>query len=478
MKRGSIVGPVILILIGAAFLIHNLQPQWSALEFISRYWPGILIAWGVIRLLEIFIWAARSKPLPTKGVSGGEWALIVLVTLFASGVTFAHRHAGWLGDINVAIDGLEVFKEGFDYQIPERRVSASDKTGVHVENFRGNVRIIGAETSEVSVVGRKVVRALRQEDADQADRLTAVDVDTSGATIIIRTNNNRARRENSVTTDLEVTVPKGMAVEGIGRHGDFDVRDLNGRVDIRSDNAGVRLESLGGDVLVDLRRSDVVKATNIAGKIEIKGRGRDLDIANVNGEVVVSGSYGGELTFRNLERPLRIEGEGLELKIAKIPGEIRLERGHFYASNIVGPTVFNGRSKDIEIDGFSNTLDLRIDKGDVQLQSTKPTTANVTVATHSGRIELALPENDSFSLNGTVNKGEARNDFGGSVRITQQGRGALMTRAGKGQAMVTLTTDRGELILSKSSEADLHALTPQPLVPPTRPSPPEPPDEN
>ena len=46
MSRSSIVGPIILILIGALFLANNLRPDIPMLEFLGRFWPFLLIAWG------------------------------------------------------------------------------------------------------------------------------------------------------------------------------------------------------------------------------------------------------------------------------------------------------------------------------------------------------------------------------------------------------------------------------------------------
>ena len=44
--RGSITGPLILILIGVFFLIHALSPNFQIGELLAAYWPYILIAWA------------------------------------------------------------------------------------------------------------------------------------------------------------------------------------------------------------------------------------------------------------------------------------------------------------------------------------------------------------------------------------------------------------------------------------------------
>ena len=64
MRRGSVIGPLILIGLGILFLFRNLWPDIPLVDMISRFWPFLLIAWGGIRLLEILFWSMTGKPLP------------------------------------------------------------------------------------------------------------------------------------------------------------------------------------------------------------------------------------------------------------------------------------------------------------------------------------------------------------------------------------------------------------------------------
>ncbi len=52
-RRGRIMGGVVLILLGALFLLRNFYP-WFRFE---DYWPVILIAIGVVLL-----WRSRTRP--------------------------------------------------------------------------------------------------------------------------------------------------------------------------------------------------------------------------------------------------------------------------------------------------------------------------------------------------------------------------------------------------------------------------------
>jgi len=54
--RRSFTGPLMLLVIGSLFLWHNLHPDARLFDAVSRYWPFVLIAWGLIRLIEVSIW--------------------------------------------------------------------------------------------------------------------------------------------------------------------------------------------------------------------------------------------------------------------------------------------------------------------------------------------------------------------------------------------------------------------------------------
>jgi hypothetical protein len=75
MRGRSIVGPFVLISIGAIFLLNNIRPELNLFSLFAKYWPFLLIGLGVLRLLEVLAYAAGSKPLPMRGLSRGAASL-------------------------------------------------------------------------------------------------------------------------------------------------------------------------------------------------------------------------------------------------------------------------------------------------------------------------------------------------------------------------------------------------------------------
>lgn len=465
MRRGSLVAPLLLILIGGLFLINNLRPDLPLLDMAAEYWPFLLIGWGVLRLIEVVFWHFRSERVPVSGISGGEWALVVLVALIGSGLFVANRVSRW-PHVNFGIRGAEVFGDTFDYPIAGE--SAAGKTPrVVVENLRGNTRIVGTDGEQVKVSGRKTVRALRQDDADRANTQSVFEISQNGDQVVIRTNQERATGDQRISADLEIIVPRGASIEAHGRYGDFDVSDVTGKVDIDSDNAGVRAQNIGGDLRVDLRRSDIVRATTVKGSVGVKAtNGQDVELDDIAGQVNVEGSYSGEVQFRNIARPLKYQTNHTELHVEKVPGELRLALGDLTGNNVSGPLRLSAsRSRDVELSNYTDAVEITLDRGDVTLRPAKGALGKMEVKTRSGNIELAIPPDSRFELAARTEHGTVDNEYGDALTAETDSRGgSLKGKVGAGP-LLRLNTDRGELRVRRSTGEETAAIPEAPEAP-------------
>src|SRR5258708_7732624 len=94
-RRVSLVFPIILITVGALFLIHNWRPAFDPLPILWTYWPLILIFIGVGKIWDS-VQRSRNPNAPpgvSVGASVGAVAFVaVLVILLWHGRNFSHRH--------------------------------------------------------------------------------------------------------------------------------------------------------------------------------------------------------------------------------------------------------------------------------------------------------------------------------------------------------------------------------------------------
>jgi DUF4097 and DUF4098 domain-containing protein YvlB len=463
MRRRSITGPLLLLLIGGLFLWRNLHPETPVFDLLAMYWPFLLILWGVMRLVEVVISRERRYP----SFTGGEIVLIVMICVVGSGLWEGRQHG-----IRFNPGGWQVLGDNYDYTISAKAPSAGMKR-VTFETARGNIRITGSDTQEVVVTGRKSIRAWGRNDADKTNENTPVEIVPQGDRILIRTNQDRVPDNQRMSADLEVSLPRSMSVESRGRTGDFEASDIAGDLELVTDRADVRIARIGGSARLEVGRSEVVRAVEVKGKLDLQGRGSDVELENIQGQVTINGSYMGTLDFKNLAKPLQFEGtRNTELHVQAIPGRISMDLSAISGSGLTGPVRLVTRSRDIRLEQFTQALEVDTERGDVQLQPASPV-SSIEARSGMGRIELVLPEKATFDLQATAEKGEAVNDYGSAIRKETEGRtNTLKGRVGDGPA-IRLTANRGSVAVRR--EGTLPSEIPPPAKPGRAPKPIRPP---
>lgn len=451
--RGSVTGPLVLIAVGFLFLLHAISPDFQLIDLFGRYWPYLLILWGAIQLMEVCARFSLSRAVPVNGVSAGGWFLVVIICLGGLTLFQVRRSDNWWRRVGFQ-GSVEAFGEGHDYPFNTLQKAAGRTPRIVLENFRGDAKVVGSEGSDVVVSGHKTIRAFDSHEADRANVQTPVELLLQGNTVTIRCNQEKAADHTAVTTNLAISVPRGATIQAAGTLGDVDISSVGGDVEISSDNAGVRLQDIDGNVKVDTRKSDLVRCTGVKGTVDLRGHGTDVELAKVGGQVTISGDYTGSVSLRDLAEPVRVQNMRTELNVQRIVGEIRFDRGSLNVENVVGPLRLSTRATDVSLEGFSNGLDLTVDKGDIDLRPGRLPLGKMVVHTKSGNIELALPYTANFALNASTAHGQIENEFGEALKESTEGRGARLEGIVGDGPDVNLTTNRGSITVRKAAEEE------------------------
>ena len=468
MRRASLIAPLILMLIGGIFLLNNVRPDLSVWRLVASYWPWLLVAWGAIRMVEILTSWQRGQVLPKDGVNGGEWAFIIFLCVLGSGTSAAARLTNWPNRFNLL--GWDMMGESYDFPLHGEQ-SADGVKRVVLENLRGNARITGQDAALVKVEGRSIIRALDRDSAQHANTQMPLVLSRQGDILYIRTSQERWHGQERVSAEIDISVPKNVDVECKGRRGDFEVTSITGAVDVDSDNAGVRLNDVGS-ARVEVRRSDIVRAVNVKGTVDLKGRGEDLDLENIAGQVTVDFRYTGDLRFRQLAKPLRFRSDSAELSMERINGEVRMSRGELDADDFSGPSkiVVHSKSKDVKLSNFSQSMEIVLDRGDIELRPNRMPLAGIEARTRSGAVTIAMPSKGAFQLNAVTRRGEMDNEFGAPLRESSLDRGGSISGSTGAGPVISVTTDRGSMTVLRSDAATAVTFAPQGV-----PAPPAPP---
>ena len=116
---------------------------------------------------------------------------------------------------------------------------------------------------------------------------------------------------------------------------------------------------------------------------------------------------------------------------------------------MIGPITLTTKSKDVKLEEFTQSLELELERGDVVLRPHNQPLAKIDARCRNvGNIELVLPAEAKFDLVASTDKGEVRNDYGGSVKVDSEGRSATMKMPGGGPS-IHVSTARGTLTVRK-----------------------------
>lgn len=458
----SITGPLVLILLGVLFLVHTVSPTIPIFELIAQDWPWLLIGWGVLGLVEASLRFAQNGPVVVRPVSGGSWVLVVLICLLgfaAFQVHEARRTYRFQGPENWWQQfgferGMEAFGEEHEYSVAALQREVGRTPHIVIENFRGDAKIVGSDGEQMTLTGSKTIRAINISEANAGNAQTPVEIVMKGSTILVRCNQDRFHSKGRVSTNLELSVPKGSSIEATGTTGDFDVSSLTGDVDISSENAGLRIQNITGRVKLDTRKSDLIRCTDIQGTVDLRGHGTDVELNKIGGQVTMSGSYSGSVTLHDIAQPVKVENLRTEFDVQQVPGEIRLERGSVSMHDVVGPTRLSTRTTDVSMEGFTNGLELTADKGDIELRPGHLPLSKISVRTRSGNIEMDIPQSAVFGMRASTDRGDISNEYGAGLQGHSEGQGARLEGTVGSGPDVTLVTNRGSITLRKTSATE------------------------
>ncbi len=444
MRPRSITGPIILVLVGIVFLLNNLGTNFGFWSLFSDYWPVLLIIVGVIGLAEVLFHTSRGSTPPSRPMGGaGLWIfVVVLIVLFTS----AQRGA------NIRIfDGQNFTLLGHDreYEINATEPGAGISR-VLLESPRGDVTIHGEEAGEIHVTGHKSIRAYNSADADRANTETKVRMEKQGDLLTIRIDPAVRGSSTTFSADLNIALPKSVSLEMRGLNGDVSIGNIAGSVSLSTGRGDLRVNNVGNNVRLESTRSGLVKVTGVKGNLEVNGRGNEVQIEDIQGETSVNGEYSGTLEFRALAKQFHFKSQRSDLSVAQIPGSVILDLGDLRLENAVGPVRFTTASRDVHATNVSNSLELNVDRGDIQVDQTKSPVPQIDIRSRHGDVILSLPEKAGFDLDGQTRQGEVTNSFGSSIQTKSAGRGSTIGgRQGIGPRL-SVITDRGSITLRKN----------------------------
>jgi hypothetical protein len=444
-NRRSILGGLLLIVLGVLFLIDRFDPAFRLGHLVRLYWPVLIILWGVAKLIDHFLLHRDSGSRPPL-LSGGEAALLILLAFVLTG--FAFRD--WLRDRY----------PDFDFEVPLAHYSYSQgqdiqravPAGAHIviETGRGDIKVHTDEGSHLVVHAQKAVLGSSELGAQGLLKRAEVVIENSGNEYRVHPANEGSRSAR-LKVDLDVTVPKNASVEVATGHGDIDLSGIAGNAVARSGAGDIALTGIGSDVTVGLQRGNA-KISGISGNVKLMGRGNDVALTDISGDAMAEGAFIGAIHASNIAKTLHCVSPWADLTVAQLSGHLEADSGDVEISGASGPAKLITHNKDIRVADVLGRIDIVNTHGDVKVSYAQPPHADLSVANDAGDAEVTLPATSNFQVSAISKSGDVESQFGSQFLNTsnENDRGQITGRIGTTGPMINITTSYGTIHLNKT----------------------------
>jgi DUF4097 and DUF4098 domain-containing protein YvlB len=472
-RRGSIFWALSLIAVGGIFLWHNFNPDIHPWQMIAKFWPLVIIFWGLSKLIDYVQAQAHPATISPPLFSGSEVILLILLlvmgTLVSKIVLHPWEHTGW----HINDDELEgLFLNSYTYTQSFSQ-PASGQPHLVLDGQHGDIEIRGADQSTLDVMAKKTIHAEDENAAKKiSDELKLNFVEEAGHYLLSSNRESLGDDGRHIAVDLSLRVPTATSSEVTSDHGDIVLDGLRGDQGLTLQHSDIRAANIEGVVKIH-KAGGSTEARDVKGSVELDGRGGDVDMANVSGTVTVNGEFSGSIQIRNVGQTLRYQSARTDLTAQKLSGSLEMDVGSLDVNGIDGPLELTTRQKDITVNDFKHSVRITSDNGEVSLRTSMPVTHDIQVDSKKGAIELTLPAGSNFQIEASSRHGEVECDFAGpGLKVVTEGDSPSITGSiGKGGPMIRLRTDYGAIRILRAGSPSS-----PPPAPNARPATPESPE--
>jgi DUF4097 and DUF4098 domain-containing protein YvlB len=445
--RRSLAGPLILILIGVLFLLRNIGVHIPVWHFFGRFWPLLIILWGVVALVEHF--TALKHGYQTRHLGG--LGIVLLIFIVIAGLAAHHSSdVNWEGmrdqmQIDNDLGGMFGTAFTFDDTLEQ---SFPANGSLRVVCDRGTINVTPSDGNNIRVVVHKKLYANNQNDANKYNEGSKPQITVSGTSVLLNANTNGAG-DHSVQADMDIFVPRDAAVEVASKRGDVSISDRKSDLKLSVQRGDVTLNNIVGAAKLNMEKGSI-RATNIIGDVVIEGRVDDVTLEDVKGGVRLNGDFFNDIRLSKITKTVEFKSARSDINLASVPGDLEISGDALRATDVSGPMKLVTRSKEIHLEGVTGDVDVENANGDIEVHpADKTPLGRISLNGKHGDISLVMPANAGFQVDATTRKGDITTDFG-SVKIDNSSGGSHATgTVGNGAAKLQINADTGDIRINK-----------------------------
>lgn len=450
-QRGSgIFTGLVLITVGVLLLLHNYRGLELG-DMLVHWWPLLLIFLGLIKLYER-VMAGRGGDPSSARITGSEVLLVVaMITLLSCVVAVDYGRRV----IPNKLPG-DFLGDAYPFDLDVTPVSVPPNARISVRGGHGEISVRASDTPEIRVSGKKNVRAWSESDAQRRAGPVSVEIVHSGDGYEIRPTGlgSDDARDNRISIDLDITVPRKASLTLRNEQGDITVSDMGTPVSVTSNSGDVEVRDTVGDVTIEMHKGDV-KVSDTKGDVKISGNGGQVDIASVTGSFTLNGEFYGPIRADKVAKGLRFISQRTDLTLSSLTGHMETSSGNLEIADAPGDISLRTNRYSVSIENATGKVNVDNRDGDVSLRFSNPPKQDISVLNTNASISVVLPESSNFNILSDCHSCDIDSEFSAeSLKKTSNDSGDSHLEGSYGKERgpkITLKTSYGSISIRKTA---------------------------
>jgi len=455
-RSSGLFSGLVLISVGILLLLHN-YGHLELRDFFVRWWPLMIIFWGVVKLYERT--AGRRFGAPDGGrITGGEILLVLGMLALLGTVVGVDYTKEKIGDV---VEVGQPFSE--DVDVAPQTIPGNAR--VLVRSGRGDITVRASDDQDIRVTAKRTVRAWSESEADRVAKNISMEIAKNGDAFEVRPKGYDLS-DSRISMDLEVAVPKKATLTVKTDRGDVTVTGISSSVSVTDMRGDVDVRDTAGDVNVEMRKGDV-KIADTQGDVKVSGKGGEIEVDDASGSLTVDGDFYGPVRADKVLKGMRLVSAKTDLTLSALAGHMEAGSGNLDIVDAPGNLALRTRDSEINVENPGGKVNIDNRNASISVRFSSSPKEDVQITNSSSEIALTLPGSANFEITADCGNCDIDSEFPGlTASKTGSGDSHLSGKNGSGKGpKISLKTSYGNISLRRTSTE----LPPRPPAPPTPP---------
>jgi hypothetical protein len=459
-RYGTIFWSLILISIGTLFLLKNLHFSIDPWTILAKYWPVLIILWGLSKLANYF--SSEEDPVARQRsrLTGGDIVLLLFLLIVGSVVTKAVNRDFWPGHFGINLgdtdfENLDIPGGSFEFTEEASQPLTKKDRSLEIVNLYGSIEVQTQDKDEIKIRLEKKIRAKDEAAAREiAGRLKIrIGPKSPGFSVSSNREELQSQDKEGLKTNFTIWVPRTMALTISNKYGPVTVEKVAGTHKLENAYGDVTVKDIDGSLRIENKYGSV-NLSNISGDCNVTSKFGGVELDTIGGKTSIDHGYG-TIVLKKTKGAVELTHKNGRLECSDLDSTLLLNGRYVEVSgnNISGDVKITTSYRNVELENVLGAVTVEGKHGDISIKDSQAPSKPITVNSEYSGVTITLPSESRFRFDGYSKFGKLVSGFdsisgGSSTNFTEGQR--VRGSHGEGGPAITVTTSFRDIELETS----------------------------